>query len=53
MIHTLITEGVSTIQLNIETKNNNALKLYTQCGFEIKKKHDYYNLMNFEQNTYV
>ncbi|PGM96733.1 GNAT family N-acetyltransferase [Bacillus cereus] len=53
MVHTLITEGVSTIELDVETKNNNALKLYTQCGFEIKKKHDYYNLMNLEQNTYV
>ncbi|MGW6189907.1 GNAT family N-acetyltransferase [Bacillus cereus] len=53
MVHTLITEGVSTIKLDVETKNNNALKLYTQCGFEIKTKHDYYNLMNLEQNTYV
>ncbi|MGE6348472.1 GNAT family N-acetyltransferase [Bacillus mycoides] len=53
MVHTLITEGVSTIELDVETKNNNALKLYTQCGFEIKTKHDYYNLMNLEQNTYV
>ncbi|MGG5793484.1 GNAT family N-acetyltransferase [Bacillus nitratireducens] len=53
MVHTLIIEGVSTIELDVETKNNNALKLYTQCGFEIKTKHDYYNLMNFEQNTYV
>ncbi|MES9699899.1 MULTISPECIES: GNAT family N-acetyltransferase [Bacillus] len=53
MVHTLITEGVSTIELDVETKNNNALKLYTQCGFEIKTKHDYYNLMNLEENTYV
>ncbi|EOP56354.1 ribosomal-protein-alanine acetyltransferase [Bacillus cereus VDM053] len=53
MVHTLIIEGVSTIELDVETKNNNALKLYTQCGFEIKTKHDYYNLMNFEHNTYV
>lgn len=53
MVHTLITKGASTIELDIETKNNNALKLYTQCGFEIKTKHDYYSLMNFEVNTYV
>ncbi|MFE7375618.1 GNAT family N-acetyltransferase [Bacillus cereus] len=53
MVHTLITEGASTIELDVETKNNHALKLYTQCGFEIKTKHDYYNLMNFEVNTYV
>ncbi|WP_434611760.1 GNAT family N-acetyltransferase [Bacillus paranthracis] len=53
MIHTLITKGVSTIKLDVETKNNNALKLYTQCGFEMKAKHDYYNVKNFGVNTYV
>lgn len=47
IVHTLITEGVSTIGLDVETKNIHALKLYTQCGFEIKTRHDYYNLMNF------
>ena len=46
IVHTLITEGVSTIELDVETKNIHALKLYTQCGFEIKTRHDYYNLMN-------
>ncbi|QWI55224.1 GNAT family N-acetyltransferase [Bacillus mycoides] len=45
MVHTLITEGVSTIELDVETKNNNALKLYTQCGFEIMTKYDYYRLL--------
>ncbi|CAH2461883.1 ribosomal-protein-alanine acetyltransferase [Bacillus cereus VD118] len=45
MVHTLITEGVSTIELDVETKNNNALKLYTQCGFEIMTKYDYYGLL--------
>lgn len=44
MVHTLITKGVSTIELDVETKNNNALKLYTQCGFEIITKYDYYEL---------
>ncbi|OOZ76190.1 GNAT family N-acetyltransferase [Bacillus cereus] len=53
MIHALITKGVSTIKLDVETKNNNALKLYTQCGFEMKAKHDYYNVKNFGVNTYV
>ena len=53
MIHTLITKGVSTIKLDVETKNNNALKLYTQCGFEMKTKYDYYNVMNFEVNACV
>ncbi|HFI2425087.1 GNAT family N-acetyltransferase [Bacillus paranthracis] len=53
MIHTLITKGVSTIKLDVETKNNHALKLYTQCGFEMKTKHDYYNVKNFGVNTYV
>ncbi|OOZ84018.1 GNAT family N-acetyltransferase [Bacillus cereus] len=53
MVHTLITEGVSTIELDVETKNNHALKLYTQCGFEMKTKHDYYNVMNFEMNACV
>lgn len=53
MVHTLISEGISTIELDVETKNNNALKLYTQCGFEIKTKHDYYNVMNLDVNTYV
>ncbi|WP_341519735.1 GNAT family N-acetyltransferase [Bacillus paramobilis] len=53
MVHTLITKGISAIELDVETKNNHALKLYTQCGFEIKTKHDYYNVMNFEENTYV
>lgn len=53
MVHTLITEGTSTIELDVETKNNHALKLYTQCGFKIKTKHDYYNLMNSPENIYV
>ncbi|ENB9401015.1 TPA: GNAT family N-acetyltransferase [Bacillus cereus] len=53
MVHILITKGVSTIELDVETKNNHALKLYKQCGFEMKMKHDYYNVMNFEVNTYV
>ncbi|PEA15563.1 GNAT family N-acetyltransferase [Bacillus thuringiensis] len=53
MVHTLITEGTSTIELDVETKNNHALKLYTQCGFKIKTKHDYYNLMNSTENIYV
>lgn len=53
MIHTLITKGASTIKLDVETKNNNALKLYTQCGFEMKAKPDYYNVKNFGVNTYV
>ncbi|MED1564584.1 GNAT family N-acetyltransferase [Bacillus paramycoides] len=45
MVHTLITKGVSAIELEVETKNNNALKLYTQCGFEIMTKYDYYGLL--------
>ncbi|KMN45242.1 GNAT family N-acetyltransferase [Bacillus sp. LK2] len=45
MVHTLITKGVSTIELEVETKNKNALKLYTQCGFEIMTKYDYYGLL--------
>ncbi|KYQ00215.1 acetyltransferase GNAT family [Bacillus cereus] len=53
MVHTLITKGASTIELDVETKNNNALQLYTQCGFEMKTKHDYYNVMNFEVNACV
>ncbi|KXY28040.1 GNAT family N-acetyltransferase [Bacillus sp. FSL K6-0067] len=53
MVHTLITKGASTIELDVETKNNNALKLYTQCGFEMKTKYDYYNVMNFEVNACV
>ncbi|MGX5478771.1 GNAT family N-acetyltransferase [Bacillus thuringiensis] len=53
MVHTLITEETSTIELDVETKNNHALKLYTQCGFKIKTKHDYYNLMNSTENIYV
>ncbi|MCP1398020.1 MULTISPECIES: GNAT family N-acetyltransferase [Bacillus cereus group] len=53
MVHTLITEGTSPIELDVETKNNHALKLYTQCGFKIKTKHDYYNLMNSTENIYV
>jgi len=53
MVHTLITEGASTIELDVETKNTHALQLYTQCGFEMKTKHDYYNIMNFEVNACV
>lgn len=53
MVHTLITKGASTIELDVETKNNHALKLYTQCGFEMKTKYDYYNIMNFEVNACV
>ncbi|ASI77640.1 GNAT family N-acetyltransferase [Bacillus pacificus] len=53
MVHALITKGASTIKLDVETKNNHALKLYTQCGFEMKTKYDYYNVMNFEVNACV
>lgn len=53
MTHKLFTNGATTIELQVETKNNNALKLYTQCGFEIMMKHDYYNLMNSKENIYV
>jgi len=53
MVHTLIIEGVSTIELDVETKNNNALKLYTQCGFEIMTKYDYYGLLENEETYYV
>ncbi|PGO32787.1 GNAT family N-acetyltransferase [Bacillus cereus] len=53
MVHTLITEGVSTIELDVETKNNNALKLYTQCGFEIMTQYDYYGLLENEETYYV
>ncbi len=49
MVHTLITEGVSTIELDVETKNNNALQLYTHCGFEIIMKHNYYDLFKKHQ----
>ncbi|HDR6312907.1 TPA: GNAT family N-acetyltransferase [Bacillus cereus] len=45
MVHTLITKGISIIELDVETKNNHALNLYTQCGFEMKTKHDYYNIL--------
>ncbi|MGR3778030.1 GNAT family N-acetyltransferase [Bacillus paramycoides] len=53
MVHTLITKGVSTIELEVETKNKNALKLYTQCGFEIMTKYDYYGLLENEETYYV
>lgn len=53
MVHTLITKGISTIELEVETKNNNALKLYTQCGFEIMTKYDYYGLLENEETYYV
>lgn len=53
MTHTLFTNGATTIELQVETKNKNALKLYTQCGFEIIAKHDYYNLMNSKEDIYV
>lgn len=46
IVHRLISEGVATIMLDVETKNNNALKLYTHCGFEIIMKHNYYNLLH-------
>ncbi|WP_242272290.1 GNAT family N-acetyltransferase [Bacillus cereus group sp. BfR-BA-01310] len=52
MVHTLITKGVSTIELEVETKNKNALKLYTQCGFEIMTKYDYYGLLENEETYY-
>ncbi|RWS44293.1 GNAT family N-acetyltransferase [Bacillus mycoides] len=45
MTHTLFTNGATTIELQVETKNKNALKLYTQCGFEIMTKYDYYGLL--------
>lgn len=44
IVHRLISEGVATIILDVETRNNNALKLYTHCGFEIIMKHNYYDL---------
>ncbi|MBE7120146.1 GNAT family N-acetyltransferase [Bacillus cereus] len=49
MVDTLITKGISTIELEVETKNKNALKLYTQCGFEIIMKHNYYDLSKKHQ----
>ncbi|WP_376478243.1 GNAT family N-acetyltransferase, partial [Streptomyces sp. NPDC056237] len=53
MVHTLITKGISTIELEVETKNKNALKLYTQCGFEIMTKYDYYGLLENKETYYV
>ncbi|KFN02578.1 GNAT family N-acetyltransferase [Bacillus clarus] len=53
MVHTLVTKGHKTIELEVETKNNNALKLYEQCGFEITTKYDYYNLLEYEEAPYV
>ncbi|HDR7794800.1 TPA: GNAT family N-acetyltransferase [Bacillus luti] len=46
MVYILLAKGISTIELEVETKNSNALNLYTQCGFEITKTHDYYNLLH-------
>ncbi|EJS75977.1 hypothetical protein ICY_02728 [Bacillus cereus BAG2X1-3] len=46
IVYILLAKGISTIELEVETKNSNALKLYTQCGFEITKKHDYYDLLH-------
>ncbi|MDM5188328.1 GNAT family N-acetyltransferase [Bacillus sp. DX4.1] len=42
----LVNEGHQNIGLDVETKNENALKLYKQCGFEITASHDYYNLLH-------
>ncbi len=53
MTHTLFTNGATTIELQVETKNKNALKLYTQCGFEIMTKYDYYGLLENEETYYV
>ncbi|MDM5154628.1 GNAT family N-acetyltransferase [Bacillus sp. DX1.1] len=46
IVHTLINEGHRNIGLEVETKNNNALKLYQQCGFEVTASHDYYTLLH-------
>ncbi|KEK25022.1 GNAT family N-acetyltransferase [Bacillus gaemokensis] len=45
IVHQLLAEGHKKIELEVETKNTNALKLYTQCGFEVTTKYDYYNLL--------
>ncbi|MDM5238871.1 GNAT family N-acetyltransferase [Bacillus cereus] len=50
IVHRLISEGVATIILDVETRNNNALKLYTHCGFEIIMKHNYYDLSKNTNN---
>ncbi|PEB39276.1 GNAT family N-acetyltransferase [Bacillus pseudomycoides] len=46
IVHQLLTEGRTKIELEVETKNDNALKLYKQCGFEITTRYDYYDLLN-------
>ncbi|WP_459501132.1 GNAT family N-acetyltransferase [Bacillus sp. C1] len=46
IVHQLLIEGRTKIELDVETKNDNALHLYKQCGFEITTKYDYYHLLN-------
>ncbi|OQB24134.1 MAG: Acetyltransferase YpeA [Firmicutes bacterium ADurb.Bin182] len=41
----LISDGFSTIILEVETENENALYLYESCGFQRATVYDYYELM--------
>lgn len=37
-------KSISEIELDVETKNDRALNLYTSCGFEKKSAMNYYNI---------
>ena len=46
IIEDLTTKGFSTIEIEVESKNENALNLYKKCGFEITCAYEYHRLEN-------
>lgn len=45
MIKDLAKRGFTTIEIEVESNNENALKLYKKCGFEIKCAYEYHRLV--------
>jgi len=46
MIKDLARRGFETIEIEVESNNENALKLYKKCGFEITCAYEYHSLVN-------
>jgi ribosomal protein S18 acetylase RimI-like enzyme len=46
IIEDLRTRGFSTIEIEVESNNENALNLYKKCGFEISCAYEYHRLNN-------
>ncbi|WP_052759666.1 N-acetyltransferase [Paenibacillus sp. DMB20] len=46
MIHTIKSQNeAAEVALEVAVENENALGLYTSCGFEIRNANDYYDMV--------